>query len=149
MNQLYPSPPPHESSYELNKDFHFAAAHYVPHEEAGACQRVHGHTYTCNVTVVGDELDNSGFLVNFKVLKELIHNRFDHRVLNEDEWFSDKHADRFPTTEVVARMVWETIQAHLNTLPHKPSCIQVFLRETPTSYVIYRPKKEAFAHDGK
>ncbi|MCG3056412.1 6-carboxytetrahydropterin synthase, partial [Escherichia coli] len=28
----------------------FAAAHFVPHESAGKCQQVHGHTYFVNLT---------------------------------------------------------------------------------------------------
>ncbi|MDT4002899.1 6-carboxytetrahydropterin synthase QueD, partial [Staphylococcus aureus] len=25
---------------------------------------------------------------------------------------------------------------------HQPKCIQVFVRETPTSYVVFRPKEQ-------
>src|SRR5690606_17407906 len=82
MQQIYPAPA-HSYRYELNKDFQFAAAHYVPHEDAGVCRRLHGHTYFVNVTVVGNDLNESGFLVNFKDIKDLIHKRFDHTVLNE------------------------------------------------------------------
>lgn len=141
MQQIYPVTE-HSYAYELNKDFQFAAAHYVPHVDAGKCQNMHGHTYFTNVTIVGDELDHTGFLVNFKKIKDLIHKRFDHRMMNEDTKFSDQDAEYFPTTEVVARTIYEIIQEHLNTLPNKPTCVQVYLRETPTSYCIYRPKEK-------
>ncbi len=140
MHQMYPVAP-HHFVYELHKDFHFAAAHYVPHTDAGKCQHTHGHTYFSNITIVGDTLDDSGFLVNFKTIKDLIHQRFDHSVLNEDAAFSDANASYFPTTEVVARTIYEIVQAYLDTLENKPVCLQVFLRETPTSYCIYRPKE--------
>ncbi|MFC3041504.1 6-pyruvoyl tetrahydropterin synthase family protein [Virgibacillus xinjiangensis] len=140
MQQIYP-PAVHDFSYEINKDFHFAAAHYIPHEDAGTCRQRHGHTYFTNITVAGDELDHTGFLVNFKVVKDLIHKRFDHQTLNDDEGFSDVDAELFPTTEVAARTIWEIVQGYLNTLPNKPACVQVYLRETPTSYCIYRPKE--------
>ena len=135
--------PPHAYSYELNKDFHFAAAHYIPHEAAGACRYTHGHTYFVNVTVAGDHLNDEGFLVNFKTIKDLIHKRFDHTLLNEDPAFSDKESDSFPTSEVMARKVYEILREYLRTLPNQPVCLQVFLRETPTSYCIYRPKGDA------
>ncbi len=144
MQQIYPAPM-HDFRYELNKDFQFAAAHYVPHEEAGACRNLHGHTYFANITVAGDQLNDSGFLVNFQLIKSLIHKRFDHTVLNEDTLFSEKTADRFPTTEVVARIIWEVVQEALDKTPNKPKCLQVYLRETPTSYVIYRPRKGDFS----
>lgn len=137
--QIYPSTP-HTFQYELNKDFHFAAAHYIPQESAGKCQNVHGHTYFVNITIAGDELDSSGFLVNFSLLKKLVHDRFDHTLLNDDALFSDTDNNRFPSTEIVARTIYHIIQNHLNQQANSPKCIQVFLRETPTSYVIFRPR---------
>lgn len=147
MQQMYPTAN-HSFQYELNKDFHFAAAHFVPAEEAGKCREMHGHTYYANVTVAGDELDSAGFLVNFAIIKQLIHDRFDHTVLNDDvESFSDLEAERFPTTEVVARTICEIIQKHLDGTLNHPQCVQVYLRETPTSYCIYRPKSKVGLHD--
>lgn len=142
MQQTYPSIP-HPYAFELNKDFHFAAAHYIPDEKAGKCQQVHGHTYFINITVAGDKLDSSGFLVNFSELKQLVHNQFDHTMLNDHtDYFDPRHSDKFPTTEVVAKTIASIVQDYLDQKDHKPKCVQVFVRETPTSYVIYRPKGE-------
>lgn len=144
IQQIYPSIP-HPYQYELNKDMQFAAAHYVPTEHAGQCSRVHGHTYYANITIVGDELDESGFLVNFARIKELIHDRFDHTLLNEHApLFTDDEPLRYPTTENVARTMYELVQPYLDKLPNKPLCLQIFLRETPTSYVVYRPRRKGW-----
>ncbi|MFY4776773.1 6-carboxytetrahydropterin synthase QueD [Metabacillus sp. RGM 3146] len=146
IHQIYPQVN-HPFSYELNKDMHLSAAHFIPHHDAGKCQDMHGHTYFVNVTIAGDELDESGFLVNFKRIKNLIHGRFDHSVLNDaTDIFSGENGNHFPTTEVVARKIYEIIQEDLDTLSHKPVCVQVFVRETPTSYVVYRPK-QVKSHD--
>lgn len=143
LQQVYPAAQ-HPYEYELNKDFQFAAAHYVPAEEAGKCRELHGHTYYANVTVAGDTLDSAGFLVNFAIIKRLIHDRFDHSVLNDDkESFNDVSSDYFPTTEVVARTIYNIVQNYLDGMVNKPQCVQVYLRETPTSYCIYRPKRKA------
>ncbi|KAA0546685.1 6-carboxytetrahydropterin synthase QueD [Bacillus sp. BGMRC 2118] len=140
IQQFYPQVF-HPYTYELNKDMHFAAAHFVPHESAGSCQELHGHTYFINITVVGDELNESGFLVNFQDLKKIVHKRYDHSLLNnQNQDFNDQNSNDFPTTEVVARKIYENIQSHLDTLQNKPKCMQVIVRETPTSYVVYRPK---------
>jgi 6-pyruvoyltetrahydropterin/6-carboxytetrahydropterin synthase len=139
IQQIYPSVA-HPFRYELNKDLQFAAAHFVPAESAGKCSRVHGHTYFVNVTIAGDQLDSSGFLVNFSEIKKLIHDRFDHSLLNEHKaYFDDKDSDRFPTSEILARTIHEIIQSYLDKTDNKPQCVQIFLRETPTSYVVYRP----------
>lgn len=145
LQQIYPAAV-HPYEYELNKDFQFAAAHYVPSEAAGKCRYVHGHTYYANITIAGDMLDESGFLVNFALIKQLIHGRFDHTLLNDDtKLFSNSNPAQFPTTEVVARIIYELVQEHLNERPNKPQCVQVFLRETPTSYCVYRPKRKEAA----
>ncbi len=137
IQQFYPQVQ-HSYRYELNKDMHLAAAHFIPHEQAGKCQHLHGHTYFINVTIGGDELNELGFLVDFKRIKDLVHRRYDHTNLNEHDEFSRL----FPTTERVAEQIWKTIQAELQRLAHKPNCLQVVVRETPTSYVVYRPKTE-------
>ncbi|MCC2248508.1 6-carboxytetrahydropterin synthase [Virgibacillus sp. AGTR] len=140
IQQIYPVPH-HNYSYEINKDFHFAAAHYIPHQDTGRCQSMHGHTYFTNITIVGETLNHTGFLVNFKEIKDLIHKRFDHGVMNEDIAFSNVCPNTFPTTEIVARTIYELVQEYLDGFSHSPRCIQVYLRETPSSYCVYRPKE--------
>lgn len=140
IQQIYPVAP-HDFTFELNKDFQFAAAHYIAAEDVGKCKQTHGHTYFANITIVGNDLDVTGFLVDFKAIKDLIHQRFDHTILNEDPAFSDENANFFPTTEIVARTIYKIVQEYLTTLYNRPVCLQVFLRETPTSYCIYRPRK--------
>lgn len=137
IQQFYPQTP-HTYRFELNKDMHLSAAHFIPHDDAGHCQYLHGHTYFINITIAGDQLDEMGFLIDFKVIKNLVHKRYDHTVLNNHEEFEEK----FPTTEQVAEAIWKTIQNNLKTLVHEPKCIQVLVRETPTSYVVYRPRAE-------
>lgn len=140
LQQFYPQAK-HDKMYELNKDFTFAAAHRIPHESAGACARVHGHNYQVNLTIVGNELDETGFLANFGTLKKIVHGRYDHTLLNDHpEFASLDESFMFPTTEVVARQIWEIVQTYLNNeQPNKPECVQVIVRETDTSYVIFRP----------
>ncbi|HLG27225.1 MAG TPA: 6-carboxytetrahydropterin synthase QueD [Paenisporosarcina sp.] len=137
IQQFYPQTP-HSFRFELNKDMHLSAAHFIPHDDAGNCQYMHGHTYFINITIAGDQLDEMGFLIDFKVIKSLVHKRYDHTVLNDHPEFKQK----FPTTEQVAHEIWVTIDNKLKTLSHQPRCLQVLVRETPTSYVVYRPKAE-------
>lgn len=139
MQQFYPSMP-HSYRFELNKDMHFSAAHFIPSEDAGKCQEMHGHTYFVNVTIGGNKLDSAGFLIDFKQIKKLIHKKYDHSVLNNHPEFED----RFPTTEGLAEQIWKSIQEVLRNLGNKPDCLQVIVRETPTSYVVFRPQQEDF-----
>lgn len=139
MQQFYPQVQ-HNFRFELNKDMHFSAAHFIPSEDAGKCQEMHGHTYFVNVTIAGNELDSTGFLIDFKYIKSLIHKKYDHSVLNNHPEFENT----FPTTELLAQTVWQSIQAVLSSRSNQPACLQVIVRETPTSYVVFRPSKEDF-----
>lgn len=129
--------PTHDFEYELNKDLNFSAAHHIPDARAGKCAKIHGHTYFVNMTIAGDTLDALGFLVNFSDIKKLIDEAFDHTLLNDHARFSDIP----PTTETMAKTIYEMIKEYLDTLDNQPECLQIFLRETPTSYVVYRPKE--------
>ncbi|MDT8860601.1 6-carboxytetrahydropterin synthase QueD [Alkalihalobacillus sp. MEB130] len=140
IQQFYPQVQ-HSYRYELNKDMHVAAAHFIPDDAAGPCKNMHGHTYFINITIAGDALDELGFLINFKRIKEIVHKRYDHSVLNDHP----EYKGVFPTTERVAEQIWKAVQAELQTQMNKPNCLQVVVRETPTSYVVYRPKPEELA----
>lgn len=139
IQQIYPTPY-HDFKYELNKDMQVAAAHYIDHPQAGKCQHIHGHTYFINLTIGGDHLDELGFLVDFKALKQTVHDRFDHTLINEDERFSSNP----PSTEKMAETIYELVETKLQKLDNKPTCLQVFVRETPTSYVTFRPKRQSY-----
>lgn len=139
MQQFYPAVP-HSYRFELNKDMHFSAAHFIPSEDAGKCQEMHGHTYFVNVTIAGNKLNSAGFLIDFKKIKNLIHKKYDHSVLNNHLEFKNK----FPTTEGLAEQIWKSVQEGLSNLDNIPVCLQVIVRETPTSYVIFRPQQEDF-----
>lgn len=145
MQQFYPQPPGHDFQYELHKDMNFAAAHFIPNGKAGKCHTMHGHTYWVDVTIAGDELNDIGMLVNFADVKDLIHGRYDHNVLNSFPEYTGDHTEPhlMPTTEVVAQNIYEIVENHLHKeTTNKPTCLQVLVRETPTSYVLYRPTKE-------
>lgn len=142
LQQFYPAPPAHSFRFELNKDMNFAAAHFVPHHTAGKCQEVHGHTYFVNITVAGNTLDHAGFLVNFQKLKEVVHKRYDHSVMNDHTEFIGGNPGSIPSTENVAKHIWYNVQDMLELEGYGAQCLQVIVRETPTSYVIFRPDQK-------
>lgn len=140
LQQFYPSVD-HSYKYELHKDMNFAAAHFVPHAGAGACAEMHGHTYFVDIMIVGNKLDEQGFLVNFGTLKKLVHGRYDHSVMNDHEEYTKSfngHPNQFPTTEIVAENIFNLVNSYLNDQENGAKCLQVIVRETPTSYVVYR-----------
>jgi 6-pyruvoyltetrahydropterin/6-carboxytetrahydropterin synthase len=80
----------------------------------GKCARLHGHNYVLEV-VVGGELDGAtGYVLDLKLLAEIIERRIvrdvDHRNLNTDvPWLEG----RVPTAENLALACWERLRTEL------------------------------------
>lgn len=134
MQQFYPAVN-HNFTYELHKDMNFSAAHYINNELAGQCQYIHGHTYFVDIMVAGNKLDEMNFLINFKDIKTAVHNRFDHTLINNH---TNLDLGEAPSTEKMAQVIFDLVEDELFKLPHRPHCLQVIVRETPTSYVVYK-----------
>jgi 6-pyruvoyltetrahydropterin/6-carboxytetrahydropterin synthase len=76
--------------FELSQSFYFESAHTlrraVERNEADGSRRVHGHTYTAEVTVQGRPDPDTGMVVDLAVLRAAIasvRGRLDHHFLDE------------------------------------------------------------------
>ena len=86
--------------YEVAVEHTFAAAHALRGYQ-GACENVHGHNFRVRVTIAGERLNETGFLVDFVRVQSLLREvagRLDHRFLNEVEPFDQRN----PTAENLA-----------------------------------------------
>jgi 6-pyruvoyltetrahydropterin/6-carboxytetrahydropterin synthase len=115
---------------EIFKEFTFEAAHRLPHVPDGhKCGRLHGHSYAVTIHVDGPVDPRSGWVRDFgdlsAVVKPLVA-ELDHYYLNDIEGLDN------PTSEVLARWIWERL------CPQLPDLSQVAVRETCTSGCVYR-----------
>lgn len=117
---------------EIFKVFTFEAAHRLPNVPQGhKCGRLHGHSFTAEIHVVGEVDKVTGWIMDFADIKEAfepLHKQLDHNFLNEIEGLSN------PTSENLARWIWN----HL--APNLPGLCKVVVRETCTSGCIYEGK---------
>jgi 6-pyruvoyltetrahydropterin/6-carboxytetrahydropterin synthase len=111
----------------ITKILSFDSAHCLPDHE-GACRRLHGHTYTAEVTVEGSvqrEGPANGMVMDFAELGEamgrLVIRPLDHTYLNDV-------LDFVPTAEAIAGWMFRTLVG--SGMP----VVRVRLWETPTSY---------------
>ena len=124
---------------------HFNAAHRLhnPNWSAaknkavfGVCNNpnYHGHNYELEVKLVGEVDPNTGYLIDLKILKELIkeqiEDRFDHKNLNLDV---PEFKNLNPTAENICYTIWKILRSHLD----KKYELRVRLYETPRNYVEY------------
>jgi len=74
----------------------------------------HGHNYTLEVTVGGEVDPVTGFVVDLKLLKEILEREvvsvYDHRHLNHEV---PEFADAIPTTENIAVAIWRRLDGKI------------------------------------
>jgi 6-pyruvoyltetrahydropterin/6-carboxytetrahydropterin synthase len=106
----------------LTRKAEFSSSHYYWSEHLsdsenlrifGKCanRNGHGHNYTLEVTVAGEPDPVTGFVVDLKCLKDIIHREvidvYDHRHLNlEVEDFKNV----IPTSENLAIAIWKRLE---------------------------------------
>ena len=127
----------------LTRKAEFAASHYYHNPEFsaeenrrifGKCNNPngHGHNYTLEVTVKGAVDQRSGFVVDLKELKEIMHREvldaMDHRFLNKEV---HEFAVKIPTTENIAIAIWQRLAPKLR----KAQLHRVRLYETHDLFV--------------
>ena len=73
--------------HTISKDFEFSAAHQLRGlPDNHPCARMHGHNYTVRIELSADELDSTGFVLDYGklgMIRTIINNSLDHRILNE------------------------------------------------------------------
>jgi 6-pyruvoyltetrahydropterin/6-carboxytetrahydropterin synthase len=68
----------------------FAAAHRLVGYK-GKCEELHGHNFTVEVCIAGNELQDDGMLMDFTILKGHLHevlDVLDHKYINDIPFFS-------------------------------------------------------------
>jgi len=129
----------------VSRKAHFNAAHrlYVKSwddakNEAifGKCSNpyFHGHNYELIVNVTGTIDPVTGYVMDMKVLKDLIkvevEDAFDHKNLNEQV---PEFADLIPSAENIAVVIYNKILPHLD----EDKTLEIVLYETPRNFVKY------------
>ena len=120
--------------FELEVSAAFEAAHFIDGYQ-GKCQNLHGHNWTVDALIHGQELDDLGMLIDFKILKAELNKvleEFDHRFLNELGTFSAEN----PTAENLARKIYERL-SRSEIFSGSTKLYAVKVHESPNSCVIY------------
>lgn len=127
----------------VSRKAHFNAAHrlHLPEWSAEKNQEVfgkcnneyfHGHNYDLIVSVRGEIDPETGYVIDMKVLKDLIkekiENRFDHKNLNlQTEEFKNLN----PTAENIAAVIWKILSEELGNKLE----LKITLYETERNFV--------------
>ena len=101
----------------------------------GKCFTIHGHNYELFVTVTGSINKKSGFVMDLKDLKALIHtkviNKLDHKYINEVPFMTG----RITSTENLCIAIWEELEEPIKNLGGK--LYKIKITETENNYFEY------------
>jgi 6-pyruvoyltetrahydropterin/6-carboxytetrahydropterin synthase len=130
---------------KVSRKAHFNAAHRLYNEEwpddknelvFGKCNNpnFHGHNYELIVSVKGEIDPITGFVIDVKILKDLIkaevEDCMDHKNLNiEVPEFQKLN----PTAENIAVVIWKKLRPHIS----ESNELEVVLYETPRNFVTF------------
>ncbi len=117
--------------FRITKEFHFSASHQLcglPDDHP--CARMHGHNYIVEVELSAAELDETGFVVDYRdlsPLKRYVDDELDHRHLN------DVFGHDMVTSERLAKEIYEFCKSRWG------QTTAVRVSETPKTWAEYRP----------
>ncbi len=129
----------------VSRKAHFNAAHRLYRKDwddekndavFGKCNNpnFHGHNYELIVSVTGEIDPETGYVIDMKVLKDLIkseiENAFDHKNLNVEV---PEFKNLNPTAENIVVVIFNKLRPHLSN--HLG--LEVTLYETPRNFVSY------------
>lgn len=129
----------------VSRKAHFNAAHRLYRKDwtneknnavFGKCNNpnFHGHNYELIVSVTGEIDKETGFVIDVKVLKDIIEaeveDAFDHKNLNLDV---PEFKDLNPTAENIAVVIYNKLKPKLDV----NQSLEIILFETPRNFVTY------------
>ncbi|MES2747064.1 MAG: 6-carboxytetrahydropterin synthase [Bacteroidota bacterium] len=130
----------------VSRKAHFNAAHRLYRKDwtmeqndavFGKCNNpnFHGHNYELIVSVTGEIDQETGFVIDVKILSDLIkehvEDTFDHKNLNLDV---PEFSNLNPTAENIAIVIWNILRNHIDANKE----LEVVLYETPRNFVTYK-----------
>jgi 6-pyruvoyltetrahydropterin/6-carboxytetrahydropterin synthase len=122
--------------FEITVEAGFSSGHYLRNYQ-GKCENPHGHNYKIFVTLMGEQLDDTGLLLDFKLLKHLLRpvvDYLDHQMINDLKPFDEIN----PSAENLARYFYQqTAQQLLEMTGGRVRVKDATIHETDTSFARY------------
>lgn len=125
-----------EETIEISKTFNFEASHVLP-KHPGKCSRLHGHSWVLKVTIEGAVDPETGFVMDYGDLKEVVQKKIielvDHQHLGYG-WVRTVDKDN-QRTMVASRLLGEDFYPSSENLVIRFAEILLESLERPTVFL--------------
>jgi 6-pyruvoyltetrahydropterin/6-carboxytetrahydropterin synthase len=94
--------------YEIRVKGSFSSAHNL-REYKGKCEAIHGHNWKVEVSLISENLNSEGMVMDFNLAKKLLSqvlDKLDHKYINEIEPFNKVN----PTSENIAKFIFQEMR---------------------------------------
>lgn len=122
--------------FEITVQAGFSSGHFL-RDYYGKCENPHGHNYRVLVTLIGEQLEPNGLLLDFKLLKQVLKptvEYLDHRMINDLEPFTTLN----PSAENLAKYFFDRTAIELQQMTQNRVRVKdCTIYETDTSSARY------------
>jgi len=127
--------------FKIKKTFEIAIAHHLNLDYDSPCQRIHGHNLQIIIYLASKELNEAGMVIDFTQVKKKIHDKLDHRDLNEIEEIGYEVTDKETEIEFLNRYKQElnpTAERLAEWICNQfPACYRVDVQESTGNVATY------------
>ena len=119
---------------EVYREVQFSSAHRLRNYH-GKCENLHGHNWRVRLFVTRNDLDETGFVMDFKVLDAVLKDimeLLDHKDLNSLKEFETVN----PTAENIALLVFRMAEKKISEIDKEVRVYKVCVWESDKSCAI-------------
>lgn len=91
--------------YEVKKRLEVSAAHSLVLDYESKCSNLHGHNWIIDIYLRSETLNQNGMIMDFTHIKKKIHDKLDHKVINDVVDFN-------PTAENMAKYICDELEPY-------------------------------------
>lgn len=106
--------------YFVEKTMEVSCSHNLVLDYESKCKNLHGHNFIITVCCKSEELNSNGMVVDFTHIKKMVHEKLDHRHINDIVDFN-------PTAERLAKWICDNVI----------NCYKVIIQESSGNTATY------------